>query len=162
MPIYEFYCAGCHRIFNFLSRTGDTSRRPDCPRCGRPRLERRPSRFAISKGRPAAGAEGEGDDAQLDAALESLAGEAERLDESDPRQVAGLMRRLHERTGMPLGTGMEEAIRRMEAGEDPDAVEDRLGELLDAEEPEASGGRVLGALRRRLRPPAVDTQLYEL
>ncbi len=51
MPVYEFYCPDCHRIFNFLSRTVNTEKQPDCPRCGRPRIERQVSLFAISKGR---------------------------------------------------------------------------------------------------------------
>ena len=51
MPIYEFYCADCHAVFNFLARKPDTKKRPNCPRCGRPNLDRKVSRFAISKGR---------------------------------------------------------------------------------------------------------------
>jgi hypothetical protein len=61
---------------------------------------------------------------------------------------------------------MEEAMRRMEAGEDPDRIEEEMGSLLEEEEPEfgepeGSPGR-LGSLRRRLRPPQVDETLYEL
>ena len=51
MPIYEFYCADCHTIFNFLARK-TSSVVPGCPRCDRRRLERRVSAFAISKGLP--------------------------------------------------------------------------------------------------------------
>ena len=51
MPIYEFYCGDCHRIFSFLSRRIDTEGRPACPKCERPGLRRLPSSFAISKGR---------------------------------------------------------------------------------------------------------------
>ncbi len=75
-----------------------------------------------------------------------------------------MMRRLFDATGLPLGSGMEEAIRRMEAGEDPEQVEQDLGEVLEAD-PLAGGGdsqrRTLKGLRRLL-PPSVDTRLYEL
>ena len=73
------------------------------------------------------------------------------------------MRRLYEATGLGLGPGMEEAIRRMEAGEDPDAIEDELGDVLGEEDPFAAGGRpALQGLRRRLAPPTVDSTLYEM
>ena len=46
MPIYEFYCPDCHTIFNFFSARIETEKRPDCPRCGRSKLERRMSVFS--------------------------------------------------------------------------------------------------------------------
>jgi hypothetical protein len=111
----------------------------------------------------------------MDQAMDALAREAEGVDENDPRQVAGLMRRFYGATGLELGGTMEEAIRRMEAGEDPDAIENELGEALEQEDPfgEGSGtgaegerptsgeGR-LRRIRRRVLPPAVDRTLYEM
>ena len=35
MPIYEFYCRDCHRVYSFLSRSVAPDRRPPCPKCGR-------------------------------------------------------------------------------------------------------------------------------
>ena len=165
MPIYEFYCCDCHRIFSFLSRRVGPSRRPPCPRCDRPRLERRVSRFAISKGLSAPDQDGlpEIDEARLERALASMAGEADKINEDDPRQMAGLMRKLYDATGLELGRGMEEAMRRMEAGEDPDQVEEEMGDLLEGEAPLAFDGRSgLKGLRKRLRPPEIDETLYEL
>jgi len=176
MPIYEFYCGRCHTVFSFLSRRVDTTKRPGCPRCGLSALERRTSRFAVSKGRPEpteGGADVDDlDDARMDQAMDTLARDAEGVDENDPRQVAGLMRRFYGTTGLALGGTMEEAIRRMEAGEDPDAIESELGEALEQEDPfggeggSAEGGPPgsgrLKAIRRRLRPPAVDQALYEM
>lgn len=166
MPIYEFYCARCHRIFNFLSRSVNTDKAPDCPRCGLQRITRRASPFAISKGRKEAEGGGEPppdfDEGKLMQAMEALGPEAENLDEEDPRQAAHVMRRLFEASGLPVGAGMEEALRRMEAGEDPEKVEQELGDAL--EEDPFSGGdakRTLSGLRRRL-PPTVDSTLYEL
>jgi len=176
MPIYEFYCGRCHTVFSFLSRRIDTTKRPSCPRCGRSELERRTSRFAVSKGRPEPTAGGSDvddlDDARMDQAMDVLARDAEGVNENDPRQVAGLMRRFYGTTGLKLGGTMEEAIRRMETGEDPDAIESELGEALEQEDPfggegksaegETPGGGRLRAIGRRLRPPAVDQTLYEM
>jgi putative FmdB family regulatory protein len=162
MPIYEFYCVQCHRIFNFFSRGVNTEKQPDCPRCGKPKIERQVSLFAISKGRKEADDEGmpDLDEAKMEQAMEALAGEAEGLDEENPRQMANLMRKLYAATGMKLGAGMEEAIRRMEAGEDPDEIEEQMGDLLEGEDP--FSGESARAFRKKYLPPSKDDTLYEL
>jgi putative FmdB family regulatory protein len=165
MPIYEFYCSDCHVIFNFFTRRVNTEKQPDCPKCGRANLERRASAFAISTGRsetpddPLAGV----DEAKVEQALAAMASDAEGVDGEDPRQAARMMRSLCETTGLPVGRGMEEMIRRMEAGEDPDVIEEQLGPVLDEEDPLSgeSGGSRLKSLRKKL-PPSVDSTLYEL
>jgi len=165
MPIYEFYCPDCHRIFNFLARSVDTKKRPDCPKCSRPGLDRRVSLFSISKGRK----EGEEDmpdidEARLEQAMEGLAREADGIDENDPRAAGRLMRKLFDATGLQPGKGMEEAMRRMEAGEDPDKVEAEMGDLLEEEAPFSTGGTSLDirGWRRKVLPPSVDETLYDL
>jgi hypothetical protein len=95
--------------------------------------------------------------------MEELGREADNLDEDDPRQAARLMRALYQRTGMPLTDKMEEAMRRMEAGEDPDAIEAEMGDFME-DEPGGEGGESGGRLRgwaRRMRPPQVDETLYD-
>ena len=49
MPVYEFYCADCHAVFNFLARRVSTDKTPSCPRCKRQGLEKQVSAFAISR-----------------------------------------------------------------------------------------------------------------
>jgi putative FmdB family regulatory protein len=170
MPIYEFYCADCHAVFSFLSRLPNTKKRPACPRCDRPRLERRASAFAISRGRAEPSSD-EGppegfDEAKMEQVMAEMARDADQADENNPRHMARMMRKLFDGTGMQLGPGMEEAIRRMEAGDDPDKIEEEMGDLLAGEEelPFAAGGGAAGlrALRRKLKPPSVDRTLYEL
>lgn len=177
MPVYEFYCPDCHTIFSFFSRRVDTETQPACPRCGRPELGRQASLFAISKGRGEKDGEG-GDDMDLPAGMDeerlmrafaAMEGEMEGLDDSDPKQAARMMRRLFDATGLKLGDGMAEAIRRMEAGEDADAIDAELGDVLAEEDPFAPGGgggkglsESLRQLRRELLPAARDDTWYPL
>ncbi len=165
MPVYEFYCGDCHTIYNFFSRRVNTEKRPDCPQCGRPRLERRISLFNVSKGRkegnddPLAGM----DEERMEKALTSMAGDLEGIDENDPKQAARMMRRLFNATGLNVGPGMEEAMGRMEAGEDPDQIEAEMGDLLEGEEPfSMQKKKGLRELQRKLLPPKVDETFYEL
>jgi len=178
MPIYEFYCRHCHRVLSFLSRAVNTEKTPPCPRCGRADLARRASAFAISKGRkeepkPESPPGPDIDEARLEKAMEALAGDLDSLDENDPKQGAHLMRKLFSATGMPVGTGMEEALKRMEAGEDPEKIEEEMGDVFEedpfggllggegGEKEPAEGKKNLGRLRRML-PPAHDPELYEM
>ncbi|MBI2212475.1 MAG: zinc ribbon domain-containing protein [Acidobacteria bacterium] len=176
MPIYEFYCPDCHTIFSFLSARVDTTTVPKCPKCARAALERQVSRFAISRGLPdpSTARPGGGSDEppspqeeQMMRAMESLASDAESLDENDPRQMAGFLRRLYGSADLPVGPAMEEAMRRMEAGEDPDVIDEELGDRLesempfgDDESPLTKEGRMKWKSRRR--PPLRDETLYSL
>jgi putative FmdB family regulatory protein len=165
MPIYEFYCPDCHTVFNFFSRRVNTETRPACPRCNRPQLDRRVSLFAISRNRPEAGGDdmADLDEARLEQAMGALASEADSLDEENPRETGRFMRRLFDATGLNMGESMQEAIRRMEAGEDPDRIEDEMGDLLESDDPFAAGGRRgIGGRIKRMLPPSVDEALYEL
>jgi len=164
MPIYEFYCDRCNTIFNFFSTTVNTSKRPKCPRCKDRSLSRRMSRFAVT-GR--AKEEGEADDLPIDEsrmerAMEMLASEAEHINEEDPRQAANLMRKLTDMTGMELGPGMTEALKRMEAGEDPEQIEAEMGDLLEGEEPFLLPGKRGTGTGAGRRPPRRDETLYDL
>jgi hypothetical protein len=163
---------------SFLSRAVDTDTTPACPHCGQRDMTRRASAFAISKGRkeepkPEAPPGPHLDEARLEKAMESLAGDLDSLDENDPKRGAQLMRRLFSATGMPIQGGMEEALKRMEAGEDPEKIEEEMGDVLEqdpfggllgdeaADKEPGAGGKGLGRLRRML-PPAHDPELYEM
>ncbi|MDX1765096.1 MAG: zinc ribbon domain-containing protein, partial [bacterium] len=100
------------------------------------------------------------DEKAMEKAMGQLAREAERLDENDPRQAAALMRKLSDATGLKMGAAMEEALNRMEKGEDPDQIEAELGDLLEEEEPFLMDQKNRG---RSGRPaPKVDETLYDL
>jgi putative FmdB family regulatory protein len=163
MPVYEFYCSDCHTIFNFFSRSINTTKTPKCPRCRRKTLSRRMSAFAVT-GRAKEGGDGEDlpfDESRMEQAMQALAGEAESINEDDPRQAANLMRKLTDMTGLELGPGMTEALRRMEQGEDPDQIEAEMGDLLEGEDPFQMAGKK-GARGGRRPPPRRDETLYDL
>jgi len=167
MPVYEFYCGDCHAIFNFLSRSVQPDRRPPCPRCGRPELERQVSRFAISKNRPepdAGGLPPGMDEEKLEQAMLALAGEMEGVDDDDPRAMAKFMRKFTEMTGVSLGDEAQEAMRRLEEGEDPERIEAEMGDLFgDGDNLDGLFGKgKLAQLKRRLAPPEHDDTLYSL
>lgn len=164
MPIYEFYCSGCHTLLNFYSATVDTERRPACPHCGRPELERRPARFATLRHAGGGEAEPPGpfDEARMEQAFETLVPELEAAEASeDPRQMGRLMRRFGELAGMDLGPEMESVLSRLEAGEDPEALEGELERLESADDPAAETLHRLGT-RVRHRPPKIDEELHFL
>lgn len=165
MPIYEFYCKPCHTIYKFFSQKVDTEKIPVCPKCEYDKLERRPSLFATLKNK---GKE-EGDmpdgmppidESRMEKAMAMLSREAQNLDEDDPKQAAQLMRKLTEASGLKMGAGMEEALARLEKGEDPDQIEAELGNLMDEENPflvEKTGKK--NAPKSK---PRTDNTLYDL
>ncbi len=163
MPIYEFYCHKCNTIYGFFSRTVNTEKIPNCPKCKRVKLKRQMSIFAkVSGGKEEAVADDMPplDDAKMEKAMAMLAGEADKINEDDPRQAAMLMRKLSDATGMNLGPGMEEALSRMERGEDPEKIEEEMGDLLEGEEPLLFGAK---AQRGSKKPkPRIDETLYDL
>ncbi len=160
MPIYEFYCGPCHTLFNFFSSRVNTSATPPCPKCGQG-LTRQLSLFStIGRAK-----EDEGipdlDERRMERVMQDLAREAESINEDDPQQMARIMRRFTEQAGMVLGSGMEEALSRMEAGEAPERIEREMGEILKNEDPftllARKGGKGGG------RPaPNRDERMYEL
>jgi putative FmdB family regulatory protein len=173
MPFYEFYCPDCNVIFNFFSRRVNTETIPDCPRCRARKLERRISLFAVTgRATKSGGEDSDGhrrddlpiDEAKMTKAMESLAGEAEHLSEDDPRQAANLMRKFSDMTGLHYTDKMNEALSRLETGEDPEAIEAEMGDTLENEDPfvlpEKKETAKTGAFRKA--QPTRDETVYEL
>ena len=162
MPIYEFYCERCHMIFNFFSGSVNVEKVPACPKCKNKRLQRQMSAFSTlkKKGEEDETAMPDLDESKMEQAMNLLAREAENLDEENPRQAANLMRKLSDMTGLNLGPGMEEALARMEAGEDPEQIEAEMGDLLEQEDPFNFKEKSSKLIKQR--PPRVDDKLYYL
>jgi putative FmdB family regulatory protein len=162
MPIYEFYCASCHTIYNFFSKSANTSKVPACPKCGNIKMIRQMSMFAKSSGSEK---EEDGhpfasmDEKKVEKELVKFANIAEKVNDDDPRRAAQLMRKFTEMTGMKLGENFQEALQRIERGEDPEKIENEMGEILEQEEPFGEKQVMKKVAKGK---PKVDETLYEL
>jgi len=127
VPIYEYRCDKCRRVFSFLVRNVAAHTTPACPRCRSEGIVRVFSPFAVhGGGRPASG--GADDAGEGTTAGEDLPPELEGLadiDESDPRSMGRWIRRMAEQE--PLDAQMEDVCARLEAGEDPERIDEELG-----------------------------------
>ncbi|HPY31618.1 MAG TPA: zinc ribbon domain-containing protein [Verrucomicrobiota bacterium] len=141
MPIYEFACPQCRRIFSFLSKRVNPRHSPVCPQCGHKKLVKQISRFTLTKGlaEPVAKSEADPDgppmpdldDPRVERAMREMERDMEHLDENNPKHMAHLMRKMKDL--MPSGSVPKEldvAIKRLEAGEDPEKIEEEMGDVL--------------------------------
>jgi len=69
------------------------------------------------------------------------------------------MRKFTEMTGMKLGDNFQEALQRIEKGEDPEKIEDEMGDIL-AEEGALSEKQAIKTAAKN--KPKIDETLYEL
>ena len=166
MPIYEFYCRKCDTVYNFFSRSANTEKIPSCPRCKTVRLKRQVSLFARISGKNQAPGAEEGtlpsfDEAKMEQAMAMLARESGTINANDPRQAAQLMRKLTDTAGLNLGQGMEEALSRLEKGEDPDTIAAEMGDVFADEAPFLPAAKP-GRDHRTASRPRVDETLYDL
>jgi putative FmdB family regulatory protein len=149
MPIYEFACPKCRKIFSFLSKRVNPDHLPVCPKCGNKKLKKEVSRFAMSKGlkEPANSTVGDEmpmpnmDDPRIERAMQEMERDIAHLDENNPRHMAHMMRKMKDLMlpgSMPKE--METAIKRLEAGEDPEKIEADMGDVFDSMMGGAGGG----------------------
>jgi putative FmdB family regulatory protein len=159
MPIYEFACPKCRVIFNFLSKRVNPARPPTCPKCGNKKMTKEMSTFAMPRGAKESSATDDAgadspdgpmpdlDDPRVMRAMDEMERDMAHLDENNPKHMAHMMRKMKDL--MPPGSmpkEMDVAIKRLEAGEDPEKIEadmgDVLGEFMGGEEggPSAGGG----------------------
>ncbi len=160
MPIYEYACPKCRVVFNFLSRRVNPGHLPVCPKCGNKQMARQMSGFAALRGRgqasdaPSPEAGPDTGDPRMERAMNEMARDMEHLDENNPRHLAHLMRKMKDL--MPPGSApaeMETAIKRLEAGEDPEKIEADMGDIFGEAGPEGAGGGAGGYSR--------DSGLYD-
>ena len=135
MPIYEFYSPDTRKIYSFYARSlSFADKVPRCPDKPEARMERLVSKFSFT-GRAKEKTGGEG--AEMDPRMERMMAEMERemagIDENnpDPRQLGRLMRKMTEATGQKVPVEMEQMLRRLESGEDPEKLEEEFGDVLD-------------------------------
>ncbi len=162
MPIYEFYCPECNTIYNFFSKSVNTEKVPCCPHCKTGKLQRRMSVFSVIS--PERGETKDNlppiDESKMERAMEILGREVGKIDEDDPKQAAAMMKKLSEAAGLDLKPEMEEALNRIERGEDPEKIEEEMGDLLDSENLFSLEG--MGRKKSKQSAPCVDETLYDL
>lgn len=139
MPIYEYYCPDNNTIYQFFAKTlaqGQTI--PKCPDDSRFTMRKLVSPFAVTGKRkteePEQGGKGQepdapdaAEDARMEAAMGAMEREFANVDENDPRAMARMMRRMSELTGEKIDGEMEEVVRKLEEGADPESLDEQLG-----------------------------------
>ena len=123
------------------------------------------SRFATSRGLKEPSATGAGggmeeggpdfDDPRVERAMMELERDMAHMDENNPKHMAHMMKKMKEI--MPAGAVPKEldvAIKRLEAGEDPEKIEEDMGDLLGDMMGEGGPGGAGGGYSR-------DSGLYD-
>jgi len=141
MPIYEFACRKCRRVFSFLSKRVQPEHPPTCPKCGSQEMVKQVSRFAAPRGAKETTPKPEStgdeppmpdlDDPRVERAMSEMERDMEHLDENNPKHMAYMMKKMKDI--LPAGAmpkEMDVAIKRLEAGEDPEKIEADMGDVL--------------------------------
>lgn len=163
MPIYEYYCPDNNTLYQFFAKTlaqGQTV--PACPANPAFRMEKVVSKFAIAKGGRREGPDAEGgaeaeagqipspEDARMEAAMGEMEREFSAVDENDPKAMGRMMRRMAELTGEKIDGEMEEVVRKLEEGVDPESLDEQLGGSSDSgdsqDDPYGDGGGGFGGM----------------
>jgi hypothetical protein len=168
MPIYEFYCPDNNKLYSFLARSlSMKDKLPRCPDGEGLRMERRVSRFAVigkakedSADDPFAGI----DESKMDAFMAEMERDMGGLDEEnpDPRQLGHFMRKMTDVMGDKAPPELREMVRRLEAGEDPEKLEEQFGGLDEGEAGEAMFSQLVAKAKAARKEPVRDPKLYEM
>ena len=181
MPIYEFFCPQTNKIYSFYARSiSMAGKTPKCPDNPRYRMERMISSFSFTGRKqerktdaPGADGPGDADDPRMERMMAEMERDFSGMNEEnpDPRQLARMMRKMSSFTGEKMPETMEEMIRRMEAGEDPEKLEEEYGDALEDFDPGGAGAeggdeakgksRTLQRMKRKRRVVR-DPTLYEM
>ncbi len=186
MPIYEFMSQNTGKIYSFFAHSPSYAEKiPLCPDGKKYKMEKVISGFSITGQKeevaeiPAGGSGNDPNDpfagmdpGQAEKVMKELEGAMGGMDEDnpDPKQMGQLMRKMCEMTGETMDEPMEEVVRKLEEGADPDELEDRMGDFLGDEQPndtnggneEDSADSVKSRLKKLMKKKIVrDPKLYE-
>ena len=177
MPIYEFFCPDNNTVYSFLAKSLSYQNKiPKCPADPDFKMEKRVTGFAfIGKAKEPGSDDGfdDLDDAKMERVMAELEHDMAGFDEDnpDPKQMGHLMRKMADLTGEKLPGEMEEMVSRLEAGEDPESLEEEYGDALDTLDDMGEGGGLGGEesatdkikrLRHRMMGPKKDPTLYDM
>ena len=150
MPVYEYACHKCRKVYQFFSKTLSIPHEPVCPQCGGDGLERVLSSFAMFRGdrhKKDINMEGLGGPnktpqedpfdrlspsqrAAAEREMTQLLGQAESVSEENPRELGHLIERLTQITGFS-DPELETAIRRLKDGDPLEKVDEDMAEYGD-------------------------------
>jgi hypothetical protein len=199
MPIYEYYSYDTNKIYKFFATSiSQKDVVPKCPDGEEFRMERMLSSFAITGKTRKSRKDGEApmsiNDVDMeDPRVKSLFREMEKTVEGmdpenpDPRIMGRFLRRIGDTLGDKFDDEVEEVIRKLEEGHDPESLEQNFeGVLGESDDPYDNFGGMGGMpsghdgddnqqekdpkgfdirgeskkILRMLRPPARDPKLY--
>ena len=185
MPIYEFMSKDTGKIYSFFARSPSYAEKtPNCPDGKNYKMEKVMSGFSIT-GKKAEPQEKPGfgemddpndpfagmDDSKAEKVMQELEGAMGGMDEEnpDPKQMGQLMRKMCEMTGETMNEPMEEVVRKLEEGANPDELEERMGDFMEdevestqEEEQDNREESVKSRLKKMIRIKMVrDPELYE-
>jgi len=182
MPIYEFYSPDTRKIYTFYSRSlQGSSITPICP-CGKDfKMQKMYSGFSVTGSSSKkeeleeTGQNQSEDDPfanmsekQASHVMQELEKNLGGMDDEnpDPRQMGKMMRKMCELTGEKMDGMMEEVVRKLEEGANPEELEEKMGGQIEEMESEDSGADVSEDKGKRLRsrnlPVTRDPVLYEM
>ena len=193
MPIYEYYSPDTHKIYSFFAKsTRYKDIIPPCPDGQEHKMEKMVSSFAFvgstDKAEKANQGDGNNDPDLEDPRMMQAMGEMEKAiagmdeDNPDPKVMGQMMRKMADITGEKMDEGMNEMIAKLEEGQDPEALEAEMGDLLgddlsadpnamnspneeSGNEPKESGTAKLKQLLKnkldKRNAPIKDSKLYD-
>jgi hypothetical protein len=186
MPIYEFVSRDTGKIYSFFAHsTSYAEKIPFCPDGKKFKMEKVISGFSITGGNEKQSEEAEKSDSidpndpfsgmdsnQAEKVMKELEGAIGGMDEDnpDPKQMGHLMRKMSEITGESMDEPMEEVVRKLEEGADPNELEDKMGNFMGLEETEGTSEDphnpskefVKSQLKKKIVKKMVrDPELYE-
>ena len=183
MPIYEFYSPDTGKIYSFFARSLKyMDKIPLCPDGKNLEMQKKLSSFSVTGSRPEmddndiAEVSSQSEDPfagmapdKAKSAMKELEGAMLGMDDNnpDPRQMGALMRKMCDLTGEKMNGSIEEVVRKLEEGMDPEELEDKMGDGLDlddqssTEEGFESSDGIGNLMKSKFRKLRRDPTLYE-
>ena len=167
MPIYEFHSPDTNKIYSFFARSlAYSDKIPKCPDGPDARMERLVSKFAFTgRAKETSDAMPDPSDPRMERVMAEMEREMSGMDENnpDPRMLGRMMRKMTDATGQAMPAEMEQMIRRLESGEDPEKLEEEFGDAFEGMDfPDSDAGAEATVIGKR-RPIRLerDPSLYE-
>ena len=180
MPIYEFYSPSTGKIYSFFARSlAFAGKVPHCPDGKKHKMKKLLSAFSITgsaddaESQDSSGSHSDDgnpfdglDPKKANAVMQELENSMKGMDDNnpDPKQMGSLMRKMCDLTGEKMDQQMEEVVRKLEEGVDPDTLEDQMGDFTESTDPnteEKESGSSVKVKKAKPRKLTRDPQVYE-